>query len=189
MIFCRFYACVFLDERIHHYIDGCDLCKANWMRFVACTEHQLDPNLEAFQHGMEIYYRTTKDIPGGTELLLGIGRYINGSVRPCATDQNDTNHMPGQWHARQSPTANSCQLMGHTKDLHTINPVRCETFDGLLSQSREKSYKSTACNQASSQMSIVECEMKNRASESFQCGVCDKQVTGSSKLDLHMQTH
>ena len=43
------------------------------MRYVNCARSEFEQNLVAFQHRGHIFYRTFKDIPAGTELLVWYG--------------------------------------------------------------------------------------------------------------------
>jgi hypothetical protein len=47
---------------------------SNWMRYVNCARSESEQNLVAFQHKGDIYYRSYKDIPPGTELLVWYGQ-------------------------------------------------------------------------------------------------------------------
>ena len=43
------------------------------MRYVNCARGPEEQNLTAFQYKRQVYYRTTKIIPSGTELLVWYG--------------------------------------------------------------------------------------------------------------------
>ena len=43
------------------------------MRYVNCARGPEEQNLTAFQYKRQVYYRTTKVIPSGTELLVSYG--------------------------------------------------------------------------------------------------------------------
>ncbi|PIK44738.1 Prdm9 [Apostichopus japonicus] len=57
-----------------HYIDAKNETKSNWMRFVNCARDDREQNLVAFQYLGQIYYRSYKPIPCGTELLVYYGK-------------------------------------------------------------------------------------------------------------------
>lgn len=57
------------SERFH-YLDGCDLSKANWMRFVNAAFSPDSQNLVACQIGTSIYFYTIKHILPHQELLV-----------------------------------------------------------------------------------------------------------------------
>ncbi|XP_039756253.1 histone-lysine N-methyltransferase PRDM16-like isoform X1 [Pararge aegeria] len=45
--------------------------KSNWMKFVNSTNYPHDVNLQHLLHAGQVYYKVTRDIPPGQELLLG----------------------------------------------------------------------------------------------------------------------
>ncbi|XP_056002200.1 histone-lysine N-methyltransferase PRDM9-like [Ostrea edulis] len=56
-----------------HFVNAYEETMSNWMRYVNCARSESEQNLVAFQHKGEIYYRSFKDIPPGTELLVWYG--------------------------------------------------------------------------------------------------------------------
>lgn len=69
--------CVFLQiykqGQPSHFVNAYEETMSNWMRYVNCARSESEQNLVAFQHKGEIYYRSFKDIPPGTELLVWYG--------------------------------------------------------------------------------------------------------------------
>ncbi|XP_052085114.1 histone-lysine N-methyltransferase PRDM9-like [Mytilus californianus] len=94
---------IYDDGTTSHYIDANNKTKSNWMRYVNCARNEDEQNLIAYQYKGLIFYRSFKDIPQGTELLVWYGqdygkdlgidrvdikslmkpRYINGEGRYC----------------------------------------------------------------------------------------------------------
>ena len=58
------------EDEVAHLVDGRDEQQSNWMRFVNCAREEKEQNLVAFQYCGEIYFRTSKPIDPGTELLV-----------------------------------------------------------------------------------------------------------------------
>jgi len=58
------------SERVVHFIDGKDLLKANWMRFVKPAYVSSYQNLVAYQESGELFFLTTKGILMGEELTV-----------------------------------------------------------------------------------------------------------------------
>ncbi|XP_034249897.1 uncharacterized protein LOC117650522 [Thrips palmi] len=56
-----------------HFLDGEDVTKSNWMRYVNCARNIGEQNLHAFQHAGCVYYRTVRPVPAHTELLVWYG--------------------------------------------------------------------------------------------------------------------
>ncbi|XP_028326510.1 PR domain zinc finger protein 1a isoform X1 [Gouania willdenowi] len=61
---------IYEDNEFHHFVDGLDETRSNWMRYVNPAHSATEQNLAACQNGMEIYFYTVKPVPAGTELLV-----------------------------------------------------------------------------------------------------------------------
>ncbi|XP_073341626.1 PR domain zinc finger protein 1a [Pagrus major] len=61
---------IYADNEFHHFVDGLDETRSNWMRYVNPAHSAAEQNLAACQNGMEIYFYTVKPIPAGAELLV-----------------------------------------------------------------------------------------------------------------------
>lgn len=61
---------VYHNNELYHYIDGLDVAKSNWMRFVNPAHSLSYQNLVACQIGLDIHFYTIKPIPANTELLV-----------------------------------------------------------------------------------------------------------------------
>ncbi|XP_042201139.1 PR domain zinc finger protein 1-like [Callorhinchus milii] len=61
---------VYSDGEFHHFIDGFNENKSNWMRFVNPAHSKQEQCLAACQNGMNIYFYTVKPIPANSELLV-----------------------------------------------------------------------------------------------------------------------
>lgn len=61
---------IYSDGEFHHFVDGLDEEKSNWMRYVNPAHSQQEQNLAACQNGMNIYFYTVKAIPADQELLV-----------------------------------------------------------------------------------------------------------------------
>ncbi|MBC61373.1 MAG: hypothetical protein CMP11_02870 [Zetaproteobacteria bacterium] len=58
------------------YIDAQNKKESNWLRYIngAKTKHQKKMiNIEAYQYNEKIFYRTTKEIKAGAELIIDYG--------------------------------------------------------------------------------------------------------------------
>lgn len=59
--------------RLHHYING---CIGNWITRINGAKTKLQAqkiNIECYQYGQKIYYRTTKNIKRGDEFIIYYG--------------------------------------------------------------------------------------------------------------------
>lgn len=61
---------IFVDGEFHHFVDGLDETRSNWMRYVNPAHSAAEQNLAACQNGVEIYFYTVKPVPAGAELLV-----------------------------------------------------------------------------------------------------------------------
>lgn len=61
---------IYADGDFHHFVDGLDETRSNWMRYVNPARSAAEQNLAACQNGMEIYFYTVKPVPAGAELLV-----------------------------------------------------------------------------------------------------------------------
>uniref|UniRef100_A0A3B4XN34 PR domain zinc finger protein 1 n=1 Tax=Seriola lalandi dorsalis TaxID=1841481 RepID=A0A3B4XN34_SERLL len=61
---------IYADGEFHHFVDGLDETRSNWMRYVNPAHSAAEQNLAACQNGMEIYFYTVKPVPAGAELLV-----------------------------------------------------------------------------------------------------------------------
>ncbi|XP_043232585.1 probable histone-lysine N-methyltransferase PRDM7 isoform X3 [Amphibalanus amphitrite] len=58
---------------VHHSVNAEDSSCSNWLRRVNCARSEEEQNLTAFQHKGLVYFRTSKPIPRGSELLVYYG--------------------------------------------------------------------------------------------------------------------
>ncbi|KAG9278477.1 PR domain zinc finger protein 1 [Astyanax mexicanus] len=61
---------IYTEGEFHHFVDGLDEERSNWMRYVNPAHSQEEQNLAACQNGMNIYFYTVKAIPADQELLV-----------------------------------------------------------------------------------------------------------------------
>ncbi|XP_038617122.1 PR domain zinc finger protein 1 [Tachyglossus aculeatus] len=61
---------IYSGGELHHFIDGFNEDKSNWMRYVNPAHSGQEQNLSACQNGMNIYFYTIKPIPASQELLV-----------------------------------------------------------------------------------------------------------------------
>lgn len=61
---------IYSRGELHHFIDGFNEEKSNWMRYVNPAHSAREQNLAACQNGMNIYFYTIKPIPANQELLV-----------------------------------------------------------------------------------------------------------------------
>ncbi|XP_060703291.1 PR domain zinc finger protein 1-like isoform X1 [Hemiscyllium ocellatum] len=65
---------VYSSGSLSHFLDGYNVCKSNWMRYVNPAQSAEGQNLVACQNGTDIYFYTVKPIPPSDELLVWYSR-------------------------------------------------------------------------------------------------------------------
>uniref|UniRef100_A0A8C5PMR5 PR domain zinc finger protein 1 n=1 Tax=Leptobrachium leishanense TaxID=445787 RepID=A0A8C5PMR5_9ANUR len=65
---------IYSNGELHHYIDGKNEDKSNWMRYVNPAHSVHKQNLAACQNGMEVYFYTIMPIPANDELRVWYSR-------------------------------------------------------------------------------------------------------------------
>ena len=154
------------------YIDGEDLSKANWLRFVNCARNEDEQNLVSFQYRGRIYYRSYKPIRPGNELLVYYG------------DQ----------YARQLGIQEVSGELGESEE-------RCENGDGEVCVttgtirmrrfgSGDKPYKCEQCSCSYSHKYDLTAHTRIHTGKNLlKCEYCSKPFTCQQYLKRHIRTH
>ncbi|KAM6967644.1 PR domain zinc finger protein 1a [Aplochiton taeniatus] len=61
---------IYSQMGFHHFVDGVDEQRSNWMRYVNPAHSAVEQNLAACQNGMDIFFYTVRPVPAGAELLV-----------------------------------------------------------------------------------------------------------------------
>ncbi|XP_035827333.1 histone-lysine N-methyltransferase PRDM9 [Aplysia californica] len=126
---------IFEDEKPSHFVDASDPACSNWMRFVNCARSEEEQCVTAYQYKGEIYYRSHRPIPAGTEILvyygdsyardLGIqvqkvGRLVRAQTEPKEFIRGPLGEADGVFSCRYCPLAFSHRDMreNHTRKRH-----------------------------------------------------------------------
>lgn len=75
-----FFGQIYSRGELHHFIDGFNEEKSNWMRYVNPAHSAREQNLAACQNGMNVYFYTIKPIPANQELLVWYCRDFAGRL-------------------------------------------------------------------------------------------------------------
>ena len=65
---------IYENGELQHYIDGQDVSRSNWMRYVNPAQFSHHQNLVACQVNRDVYFYTIRSIPADTELLVWYSR-------------------------------------------------------------------------------------------------------------------
>lgn len=61
---------IYSGAHLHHFIDGYDVQRSNWMRYVNPARSLAEQNLVACQNGQEIFFYTIRPVEPKQELLV-----------------------------------------------------------------------------------------------------------------------
>ena len=208
-IFFRFSVNVYMNGELLHHIDGWDELKANWMRFVRCTTEIKHQNMEVFQEDGEIYYKSVRDIPANTELILLLNSHLNYSSRVHDGTKNEHDTNKSVIHHRQFDNASSNLAVANesspsldssliTNDLDAVDEI-CPrkitavwpwsyTSHGRMSV--RKAFSCATCDKIfESKYKLNRHEMTHSGVKPFKCSVCGRGFTQPSHMTSHMRTH
>ncbi|XP_059556806.1 PR domain zinc finger protein 1 isoform X1 [Myotis daubentonii] len=96
---------IYSGGELHHFIDGFNEEKSNWMRYVNPAHSAQEQNLAACQNGMNIYFYTIKPIPANQELLVWYCRDFAERLHyPYPGELTMMNLTQAQSHPKQQST-------------------------------------------------------------------------------------
>lgn len=96
---------IYSRGELHHFIDGFNEEKSNWMRYVNPAHSAQEQNLAACQNGMNVYFYTVKPIPANQELLVWYCRDFAERLHyPYPGELTMMNLTQAQSHPKQQST-------------------------------------------------------------------------------------
>ncbi|XP_047617693.1 PR domain zinc finger protein 1 isoform X3 [Phacochoerus africanus] len=96
---------IYSRGELHHFIDGFNEEKSNWLRYVNPALSAPEQNLAACQNGMNIYFYTIKPIPANQELLVWYCRdFAERLHHPYPGELTMMNDTQIQSHPKQQST-------------------------------------------------------------------------------------
>ncbi|XP_043199351.1 histone-lysine N-methyltransferase PRDM9-like isoform X5 [Amphibalanus amphitrite] len=204
-------------DRVHHSVNAEDPSCSNWLRRVNCARSEEEQNLVAFQYRGQIYFRTSKPVPRGSELLVYYGddsaREL--TVHSETSGQSVTSSPAGP---SSSGISGSVQrphfdfrclgqhyLDGHVKTSHghidRNGRFKCECCQYSTDRSRdmkhhrrthtgERPHRCDICTTRFILQSHLTAHMLTHTGERpFGCSVCTARFAVRSHLNNHMRTH
>ncbi|XP_043228350.1 zinc finger protein 583-like isoform X4 [Amphibalanus amphitrite] len=204
-------------DRVHHSVNAEDPSCSNWLRRVNCARSEEEQNLVAFQHKGQIYFRTSKPIPRGSELLVYYG---DDSARELTVHSETSGEpaaspAPGPSSSGGLPTVScrhcdfSClgqdRLNMHVKDKHghigRNDKFKCEwcqystrKSDHMANHRRihtgERPYRCDICDKT---FPVQDSQTKHRrihtGERPYRCDICDKTFPVQDSLTKHRRIH
>uniref|UniRef100_A0A3B3UPS3 Tissue-resident T-cell transcription regulator protein ZNF683 n=1 Tax=Poecilia latipinna TaxID=48699 RepID=A0A3B3UPS3_9TELE len=80
---------IYSAGQLQHFIDGCDVQKSNWMRYVNPARCLAEQNLVACQNGRDVYFYTIRPVEPKQELLVW---YSQEFAQRLCSQQDDLRH-------------------------------------------------------------------------------------------------
>ncbi|XP_051949120.1 PR domain zinc finger protein 1-like isoform X1 [Xyrauchen texanus] len=87
---------IYSGGQLHHFIDGYDVQRSNWMRYVNPTRSLAEQNLVACQNGQEIFFYTVRPVEPKQELLVWYSGEFSRRLcsQPEQPDREKPKHIP-----------------------------------------------------------------------------------------------
>ncbi|XP_043228341.1 zinc finger protein 2-like isoform X1 [Amphibalanus amphitrite] len=174
-------------DRVHHSVNAEDPSCSNWLRRVNCARSEEEQNLVAFQHKGQIYFRTSKPIPRGSELLVYYG---DDSAREL-TVHSETSGEPAASPA-PGPSSSGSTLQCPHCDFNCLGQKRLDkhlkTRHGHLGNKGR--FQCEWCQYSAEQPGHLREHRRTHTGERRHgCSVCPARFTKRGTLNKHMRTH
>ncbi|XP_062515942.1 putative histone-lysine N-methyltransferase PRDM6 [Corticium candelabrum] len=197
---------VYRDGQLYHYIDASQSPSTNWMKFIQSARHSGEQNMVVFQFQTSLFYKTTRDIEPGEELLVWYGEeeYIQCMGIPIGiSDEVPTPKVP--------PTVPGAHTTGDasgTEQSLATTPNGAVTIEGVHLASEVTStsganrqggesnhpdwnlWKCGQCFKSFTQRIMLQMHVcEGKAQLPFHCGHCNKVYSTSNELRSHVLSH
>ncbi|XP_066275170.1 histone-lysine N-methyltransferase PRDM9-like [Branchiostoma lanceolatum] len=179
------------NDKVKYYIDATDVTKSSWMRYVNCARNEEEQNLVAFQYYRNIYYRTYKPVPPGTELLVWYG---NDYAKELGISEKA--ETKGEERNRQKQIIQTGAV--------TVAGYRCSRCEKLFStqdyldrhvkthgdRSWVKQFKCPHCSYSTDMSTDLKRHLLTHTGEKpHKCPTCGKGFTLKAHLQRHQRAH
>ncbi|XP_056636971.1 histone-lysine N-methyltransferase PRDM9-like [Diorhabda sublineata] len=179
-----------------YLIDGSDEKYSNYLRYVNCARNVSEQNLIAYQYKRELYYRTSKDIFPGEELLIYYG---NSFAKNLGINTKSYFEPIEQIDEIASFSCKYCHIgftNGGYRDNHEVkckfNPVRTRKVDeffickycecGLTSKEYLEQHEKYCRRRFEGKKKVEDVEDKKK----HKCTYCDYMSKSKSYLKRHV---
>ncbi|XP_043228125.1 histone-lysine N-methyltransferase PRDM9-like isoform X4 [Amphibalanus amphitrite] len=176
-------------EHAHHSVNAEDPSCSNWLRRVNCARTEEEQNLVAFQYRGQIYFRTSKPIPKGSELLVYYGddsaRELTVHSETSGQSVTSSPAGPSSSGIDGAPRCPHCDfrcLGKHRLDRHVR---RCKSHIG-----RNGRFRCEWCQYSTDRSINIKRHHRTHTGERpYCCSICTARFTRRSHLNSHMLTH
>ncbi|XP_076363599.1 uncharacterized protein LOC143253494 isoform X2 [Tachypleus tridentatus] len=175
---------IYKNGRPNHFVNARDKSMSNWLRYVNCACNEEQQNLVAFQYHGQIFYRTYKPIPPGSELLVWYG---DAYAKELGITRGDKNYTHKRVMDKDCSETCVCGLCGI-----------CLTSDEAVAKHEKRNgdqavkikYKCSQCCYSCDYASYLSSHMLTHTRERpHKCEVCGMRFTWSSSLNRHSRKH
>ncbi|XP_043221236.1 zinc finger protein 37A-like isoform X3 [Amphibalanus amphitrite] len=173
---------------VHHSVNAEDSSCSNWLRRVNCARSEEEQNLTAFQHKGLVYFRTSKPIPRGSELLVYYG---DDSARELTVHSETSGES-----VTSSPAGPSSSGFGGTLqcphcDFSCLGQHRLDRhLKRRHGQSVNGRYKCKWCSYVTDHFGSMTRHRRTHAKERpYRCEVCGKTFAQQVGLTAHRRVH
>uniref|UniRef100_A0A671SEZ5 Tissue-resident T-cell transcription regulator protein ZNF683 n=1 Tax=Sinocyclocheilus anshuiensis TaxID=1608454 RepID=A0A671SEZ5_9TELE len=111
---------IYSGGHLHHFIDGYDVHRSNWMRYVNPARSLAEQNLVACQNGQEIFFYTIRPVEPKQELLVWYSPEF--SQRLCGQQEQPDSLKPSESWAPDYPTL----FAASPEPVHPLHPNQKE---------------------------------------------------------------
>ncbi|XP_043237198.1 histone-lysine N-methyltransferase PRDM9-like isoform X4 [Amphibalanus amphitrite] len=176
-------------KRVHHSVNAEDPSCSNWLRRVNCARSEEEQNLVAFQYRGQVYFRTSKPVPRGSELLVYYG---DDSARELTVHSETSEES-----VTSSPAGPSSSGIGFTLRCPHCD-FRClgqHYLDGHVKTShghkdRNGRFKCEWCQYSTDRSDCMKKHRRTHTGERpYGCSICKARFSERSNLITHMRTH
>ncbi|XP_043228145.1 histone-lysine N-methyltransferase PRDM9-like isoform X4 [Amphibalanus amphitrite] len=204
-------------ERVHHLVNAEDPSCSNWLRRVNCARSEEEQNLVAFQYRGQIYFRTSKPVPRGSELLVYYG---DDSARELTVHSERSGEAvtsspagPSSSGIGGAPRCPHCDFRclgkqhldrhvrkcnSHVSKKGRFKCERCQYSTDRSTDRKhhrrtntgERPYGCSICPARFAQRSTLSSHVRSHTGERpYGCSICPARFTKGSNLNNHMRTH
>ncbi|XP_043223727.1 zinc finger protein 2 homolog isoform X8 [Amphibalanus amphitrite] len=176
-------------QRVHHLVNTEDPSCSNWLRRVNCARSEEEQNLVAFQYRGQIYFRTSKPIPRGSELLVYYGdesaRELTVHSETSGEAVTSSSAGPSSSGISGSVKCPHCDFRCLGQDRLDRHVKRCHSHIG-----RNGNFKCEWCQYSTNSSHIIKLHRKTHTGERpHRCDICGKTFAQQSYLKTHYHIH